>query len=694
MTVRQASTPVTAPTRPQVRRAASAVYLWLGVGAAVAAVAAVATSTHYSPAPDGLPDSGRLVVDGITAMRLVGLLAGALCAGFILSGFALDTTATTDQLGREGRRDLRRAAVWAWVWALSSAAYGLFALADVLGVTLGEAAQPSLLRTYAWDVTTTRAAWVAAVMVVVMAARLPRTRSLAAAAGWFIVAATACGIPSLAGHAAGLGSHSLALVAGFVHTACALTWGGGGVALGFHAARGTRDLRTRMLRFGFVAVVCVALLGISGVASAATRMDTFSQLWSTTYGRMILAKTGALGLALGAALASRRWAQARAASAPLRGHQSVAPGSEADPGAPLPRWALPAEIAALAAAVGIAAILARAAFPRTAVDLPSLGETLIGYLYPPAPTLRLVALGWHPDWVWLTTVAILAGLYGLGLADLHRRGDRWPVGRTVSWFLGLGVIVWATSAGIGWYAPVSFAMHMIAHMALSMFAPVFLVMGAPVTLALRALPAAGHRAGGGRGPREWLLWGLHTPLSRFLTHPLYVLFIYTVGLYGLYYTPAYAWLMTSHLGHLFMQVHFLLAGYLFYWVVIGIDPTPRRLDYPARLILLMASLVIHTFFAVPMMMAGEPMIQDWFAVVQPPWLTDPLADTHYAGGIAWGLGEIPTLVVALTLGIQWARSDDREARRLDRRAEMDGDADLTAYNAGLAKLDAADRREN
>jgi putative copper resistance protein D len=141
-----------------------------------------------------------------------------------------------------------------------------------------------------------------------------------------------------------------------------------------------------------------------------------------------------------------------------------------------------------------------------------------------------------------------------------------------------------------------------------------------------------------------------------------------------------------------MQVHFLAAGYLFYWVVIGVDAGPRRLGYPARLILLMASLVIHSLFAVPMMMTEVPMVAGWYQLVSPPWLTDPLADTRQAGAIAWGFGELPTLVVAIALSIQWARSDEREARRSDRRAELDGDAELRAYNERLARLDARDRR--
>jgi putative copper resistance protein D len=51
------------------------------------------------------------------------------------------------------------------------------------------------------------------------------------------------------------------------------------------------------------------------------------------------------------------------------------------------------------------------------------------------------------------------------------------------------------------------------------------------------------------------------------------------------------------------------------------------------------------------------------------------------------------LVVAIVLGFQWARSDEREARRMDRRADLDGDAELKAYNARLARINAVDIAE-
>jgi cytochrome c oxidase assembly factor CtaG len=43
-------------------------------------------------------------------------------------------------------------------------------------------------------------------------------------------------------------------------------------------------------------------------------------------------------------------------------------------------------------------------------------------------------------------------------------------------------------------------------------------------------------------------------------------------------------------------------------------------------------------------------------------------------------------VVIIALIVQWRRSDERTAKRLDRAAERDEDADLAAYNAMLAEL--------
>lgn len=638
---------------------------WLWAGSALLALIATAivAGILWTPVGDGLPDAGALVVDGLPVVRLVTLLSGGAMLGFGLSAIALDPGCSSRRLTRTGRRDLAVASAAAGLLAVSSLLLALLTLADVLGLGLADVATPGIISTYVWDLEGSRAQILSCLLAGGVAIGLARVRSLGAAASWWALGCLAVGIPALTGHAAGLGGHSLALVSGFLHAVAASVWGGGVVAMATHALLGRPDLVERIRRFGIVAVICLATICSTGLGAAATRLDGPGELLTTAYGRMVVAKVMALVIATGLGAMVRR--RRASGMAPLFG-----------------------EVVVLGGALGLAVVLARSPFPRASLYLPSVGEELIGYLYPPAPTFASVAFGWHPDWVWLTGSLIAIGLYLTGFALLRVRGDSWPAGRLVAWLLGWLVVIWATCAGVGWYAPVSFTLHMISHMALAMLAPVLLVLGGPITLALRVIPAA---PGGARGPREWITWALHTPLTRFITHPAYVLFIYTVGLYGLYYTDLYAWLMSRHLGHLAMQLHFLASGYLFYWVVIGVDAGPRRLPYSARLILLMASLVIHSFFAVPMMMTETAMVPDWYAVVRPPWLLDPVQDTRVAGAIAWGFGELPTLVVAIALGFQWARSDEREARRRDRRADLDGDAELRAYNERLARLDAATR---
>ena len=276
----------------------------------------------------------------------------------------------------------------------------------------------------------------------------------------------------------------------------------------------------------------------------------------------------------------------------------------------------------------------------------------------------------------------------IGFLRIRKAGIHWPVMRLVSWLGGISVVIWCTNAGIATYAQVSVGLHMTQHMVLTMLGPILLVLGAPATLALRALKPSTN---GERGLREWLVWFLHSPITRVLTNPFYVFIVYVIGLYGLYMTPLFGWLMGSHVGHVVMQTHFIISGYLFYWVLIGIDPRPRPLPYWGRLLLLLLALAVHGFFAVAFMMGTTPMAVEWYGVVRPDWITDPLRDTLLGGQVTWGLSEIPSLIVLIAIAVQWSRSDEREAKRKDRQAERDGDAELDAYNAYLASLNSRSR---
>jgi cytochrome c oxidase assembly factor CtaG len=84
------------------------------------------------------------------------------------------------------------------------------------------------------------------------------------------------------------------------------------------------------------------------------------------------------------------------------------------------------------------------------------------------------------------------------------------------------------------------------------------------------------------------------------------------------------------------------------------------------------------------------MVAEWFGSMGREWGLPPLDDQYLGGGIAWSIGEIPTLILAITFDIQWSRSDERIQRRRDRQIERAGDVELDEYNARLADLAARD----
>lgn len=346
---------------------------------------------------------------------------------------------------------------------------------------------------------------------------------------------------------------------------------------------------------------------------------------------------------------------------------------------------------ALAAVVAVAAVSAMAVqtAPRLLAHKFTAWDVFLGYYLPDPPNaLRLLTV-WRFDVLLGVAAVALAGAYVIGFVRLRRRGDSWPPGRLVAWLIGCSALLFATSSGVRAYGSAMFSVHMGEHMALNMFIPVFLVLGAPITLALRALPVAG--AGHPPGPREWLLWMVHSPLSRFLSHPATAFVLFVGSLYAVYFTPIFDTLVRYHWGHEFMTLHFLITGYLFFWGIIGIDPGPKRLPFIGRLGMLFAVMPFHAFFGIATMTMTSILGGTFYRSLDLPWLASLSDDQHLGGALAWGSSELPIIVVVIALVVQWARQDRRTAVRTDRHADAHYDDDLDAYNAMLSEL-AKNRR--
>jgi len=591
------------------------------------------------------------------AMILVAA-AGAWVLGHLTTAAFLLPCGEDAALTSTGSRAVGRAQLGAWAWCAAAVVAVPPTLAETLGLPLDEVGRWDILTTYAWDVPTTRALIITALVAATVTLLSFGRRRVGSVALVAVLAAIGVAAPGLAVGHSGISDHGLHVLSGAVALLAASVWAGSVVALlGVGRSASVTDSATlteavRRHGRGVPAYASALLIGVLGLGLA--RLGGDVGLWATAFGVLALALTGL----------------------------SVATMTSWRRDSPWRTIGLPAALASVTL-LGGAALLTSLHPPGAGDEGPrTLAEQLIGEVMPDQITFAR-AFAPHLDTAALVTTGVIAVLYLAGVTRLRRRGDRWPVGRTVALMLGLLSILLVTVTKIGAYSTVLFSTHMVQHMVLSMVTPVFLVLSGPITLALRALHPAVR---GQRGPREWVVAFSHCAPVRVLTTPLVAFVVYVISLYGLYFTPLFSTLMGSHLGHLAMLGHFVLAGYFFYWMIIGVDPTPKPVPYWARLMLLLAGMAVHAIFGVIIMLAPTAIAGDWYTRVAPPWLADPLADQYVAGGIAWSFGELPTLIIIGALVLQWSGAEERDNRRRDRQAERDGDAELTAYNDYLATL--------
>jgi cytochrome c oxidase assembly factor CtaG/putative copper export protein len=655
--------------------------------AAVAGMAAVIVSGLAGGALreqviPGLGDAGTLTRWGLPVSRFVMEAGGTLTVGVLL-GAAVLLPAPRGTLDPQAVRYLRGASWIAAAWAAGAAATLIFTVSDILGLPAGTVVGGSELSSYVGQLPQ-GTALMFVVLLAALIALLARTAATpGSAAGLLVVALVALLPPPLTGHSSASPNHELAISALAMHILALSPWVGGLLLLVWHAARDGDHLGVAASRFSRMALWCFIAVGASGTVNVVSRLPDPTLLYTTDYGRLVLVK-----LTLFTTLGVLGYLHRERTLPALMAH-----GPKGYPRPPVSRPPWPfvrlagAEVVLMTVTLGVAVALARTAPPAETTGEDPVTE-LIGYAMPgPVTVARLVTL-WRPDLFFAVLVLVLGGLYAAGVTRLRRRGDAWPLGRTLSWALGLVTIVAVTLTGVATYAPVLFSVHMVQHMVLSMLTPILLVLGAPVTLALRALRPAAIR--GDRGPREWLTAILHSRALRFIGHPATATVIFIVSTYVVYFTPLFGYLMRAHVGHLAMLVHFLASGSLFFWVLIGVDPTPRKLPYLAKMLLLFVTMPFHAFFGIALMNIGTPIANGWYTALHRPWGASVLSDQHTGGAIAWAFGEIPTFIVLIALVYQWFADDQRQARRIERNADRaaaaKADDELADYNAYLASL--------
>jgi cytochrome c oxidase assembly factor CtaG len=610
-----------------------------------------------------------------TAFKFLNLIGGFAVVGALLSMAFLvinkDGFLTTS--GEKVRRLLK---ISSTIWVVGAFGTVIFTLAQILGTTFSDALDLTVIRSFLTQISLGKYLAFQALMATVVLIFSFATKKIESLI--ILLALTIAGLvaPVFESHAASGGSHSLVIGSLVIHVIALALWVGGVIALGTLSAQ---DRPVAVPRFSQMALWSAIAVVISGTINAWARLN-FADAWSSSYAFIVLGKIFATVILLGIGYLHRKT---------LSNKDSI-------------NWVGFAKLLSVEAAIMVITVVMGTWLSTSSTpDRPGVQEfspalSIVGIPTPPEPTLSRVLFSYEPNALMIGVLTLMVALYTKGVVVLTKRGDKWPVGRTIAFALGIAATDFATSGGLGLYAQFSFSYHMMAHMVLGMIAPIGLVLGAPMTLALRTLPQG--RNSDERGVRGSLLAALHSKVGVIYTNPIVALAIFDGSLFALYFTDLFAVLMQSHVGHLFMSLHFLAAGFLFFFIIIGVDPNPRRVHHLVQIVILFAAMSIHAFFSVALMSTTTLIDKGFYASLQTPWLGDALADQKLGGSIGWAMGEIPILIALVATFINWMRDDSREAKRIDRntarQAAMGEPDDLANYNQYLQDLAKRDRKES
>ncbi|MDO5726697.1 MAG: cytochrome c oxidase assembly protein, partial [Bowdeniella nasicola] len=379
---------------------------------------------------------------------------------------------------------------------------------------------------------------------------------------------------ALTGHAAGAAAHDLAVSAMLMHLVAVAMWMGGLLLFLIVAPVIGASLAAAASRYSQIALWCFVITLVSGICAAWIRLNSPIELLTTAWGLVLSGKILAM-IALGLA----GWWHRHSTLPQLH---TTSPKAQAF-------WRFAGgEVLIMGATMALAITLSSSAppIPQSPIPDPSPVWEAIGYPEPPPPTITTWFTQWFIDPLLIFGCLAAIFVYLRWVWILRRRGDTWPLGRTICWVVVWIAMIWLTCGGPTVYGRIMFSAHMVQHMSLVMIVPIFLALAGPITLASRGLPI---RHDGSRGPREWLLALVHSRYARAWANPFVAAINFVGSMWIFYFTPLFDLALTTHLGHILMTVHFTIAGYLFANVVIGIDPGTSRPGYLLRFVFLLAT---------------------------------------------------------------------------------------------------------
>jgi putative membrane protein len=292
-------------------------------------------------------------------------------------------------------------------------------------------------------------------------------------------------------------------------------------------------------------------------------------------------------------------------------------------------------------------------------------STVLAHGIAPDPRNGLdLLLAWQLEAHVLLPLLGAALLYRWAVGVVRRAHPDNPVPRyrVVAWYLGLFVLLVALASPIATYDTTLFAAHMVQHLLMVMVAAPLLAIGAPITLLLRvASPEARQR---------YILPILHSRVVRVLAFPVIAWVLFAAVMWASHFSSLFDAALDNGFIHLFEHALYLGAALLFWWPVVGADPSPWRLPHPARVAYLFLGMPQSSFLGLAIFSAPEPLYTH-YVTLQRSWGPTPITDQQWAGGLMWAGGDAAFLIAMIVALWIWLRAEERAGKLADEKLDRE-----------------------